>query len=106
MAKTPSNQRHALPHSLLYDPETGRAAAYTSNHQPITELASKKLVDYALAHVGSQAPFDREMHVQGAPRWRPLPAWAGDDVLDRLVLLWISHPQSDDDDGWQDVPKR
>lgn len=99
-------QRRTLPYTLLYDPDTGRAAAYTNNHQPIAELASQKLIDYALQNTARRAAFDRALHAQGAPQWRPLPAWASADVLDRLVLLWLKRPDADDEAAWCAIPRR
>lgn len=95
-----------LPHSLLLDPQSGKAAAYTPNHRLIVEEASARLKDYAKAHVGNEAPFDLQLHAAGAPEWRPLPAWATDDVLSQLRLVWISKPDAEDVDGWGAFPRR
>lgn len=84
----------------------GRAAAYTNNHRLVTERASPKLIDYALAHTATRAAFDRTAHADGAPQWRPLPAWATDDVLDRLEIVWMQRPGAEDDAGWRAIPKR
>lgn len=96
-----------LPYSLLLDPQTQRAAAYTNNHRPITEEASQKLVDYAKAHMANSAPFDAQDHAQGLPNWRPLPAWATPEVQERLVLIWIKRPNGDaPDEEWLSIPPR
>jgi hypothetical protein len=47
-----------LARSLFLDPQTNRAAAYDSSHRLITEAASQKLIDYALAHTESTVAFD------------------------------------------------
>lgn len=100
-------EKSKLPYSLLLDPVTNRAAAYTNNHQPIVEEASKALVEYAAAHVANSAPFDKRAHADGSPRWRPLPAWATPDVLDRCVIVWIKRPSGEDpDEAWLAIPPR
>ncbi|MCK9515636.1 MAG: hypothetical protein M0Q87_06245 [Ottowia sp.] len=95
------------PYSLLYDPQTGRAAAYTSNHQLIVEEATEKLVQYALAHQQNEKAFDPAMQAEGAPRWRPLPAWATPDTHGRLKLIWLQRPDGDaPDEEWRAIPPR
>ncbi len=96
-----------LPYSLLLDPQTQRAAAYTNDHHTITEDASPALIDYARSHAHNTAPFDKDAHASGLPRRRPLPAWATPDVQQRLVLIWIQRPTGDDpDEAWRAIPAR
>ena len=98
-----------LPYSLLLDPKTGRAAAYTNNHRLIVELASEKLVQYALAHTVKVVAFDPALHAMGAPMWRPLPPWATPEVQQRMRLIWIKRPdgtEPDEDAAWRAIPKR
>lgn len=100
-------EKSKLPYSLLLDPQTNRAAAYTNNHRTITEVASLELVEYACAHVANSAPFDIRAHADGLPNWRPLPAWATLDVQKRLVLIWIRRPTGiDPDEAWLAIPPR
>ena len=96
-----------LPYSLLLDPQTQRAAAYTNTHLTITEEASKTLLDYAKAHTAKSAPFDAREHAAGMPNRRPLPAWATPEVQERLVLIWIKRPHGDaPEEEWQAIPPR
>lgn len=95
-----------MAHSLLLDPETGRAAAYTTNHRLVVGDASKKLVAYALAHTAKEVAFDPVEHAKGAPDWYPLPEWATQEVQRRMKLVWIERPDAEDLDGWRAFPKR
>jgi len=96
-----------LPYSLLLDPQTNRAAAYTNNHRTITAEASPKLIAFALANAVKTAPFDAQAHADGLPQWRPLPLWATPDVQARLVLVWIRHPgAAAPDEDWRAIPAR
>ena len=96
-----------LPYSLLLDPQTNRAAAYTNNHRTITADASPKLIAFALANTVKTAPFDAQAHAAGLPNWRPLPPWATPDVQARLVLVWIRRPGADAaDKDWHAIPAR
>lgn len=98
-------EKSKLPYSLLIDPQSKRAAAYTNNHRLITELASEELVQFALANTAHEAAFDREAH-QPDSEWRPLPAWATDDLLDRLKIVWIKRPDGESPDAdWLAIPK-
>lgn len=92
---------------MLLDPETQRAAAYTNNHRLVVELASKKLIEFALANTERTASFDTVLHAAGAPEWRPLPSWMDAAVKERLLLLWIRRPDGESpDDAWLGIPKR
>lgn len=83
-----------------------RAAAYTNTHRLITELASEKLVQFALANTDKEVAFDRKLH-QPDSEWRKLPAWAADDVLDRLKIVWIKRPDGEAPDAdWLAIPSR
>jgi len=96
-----------LPYSLIYDPQTGKAAAYTSNHRLIAETSTKRLVSYALDHTAQEQAFAPEKHAKGAPRWRPLPAWATPETHARLRLIWIQRPTGDaSDEAWLAIPPR
>lgn len=102
----PLRKKQELPFSLLLDPVTERAAAYTFNHRLITEHASKSLVRFALENTQQEAAFDRALHVP-KPERRPLPAWATEDMLDRLKLVWIKRPDGEaPDEEWQAIPAR
>lgn len=95
-----------LPYTLLIDPKTQRAAAYTNTHKLITELASNALVAYALANTKQEAAFDRALH-DPASDFRPLPAWATEDLLDGLKILWIKRPDGDAPASeWLAIPAR
>ena len=48
-------EKSKLPYSLLFDPVTGIAAAYTNNHRLIVPTASPALVAFAKAHLAHQA---------------------------------------------------
>lgn len=98
-------EKSKLPYSLLLDPVTDRAAAYTNNHQLVSEDASPALLQYAREHLAHQAAYEpalRDPH----DRWRPLPPWASPDVLARAVLVWIARPHGDDDEAWRAIPPR
>ncbi|MEG0922798.1 MAG: hypothetical protein RSG22_15515 [Comamonas sp.] len=76
------------------------------NHRLITELASEKLVKFALANIANEAAFDRKEH-QPDSEWRPLPAWATNDLLDRLKIVWIKRPEGEAPDSeWLAIPSR
>jgi hypothetical protein len=103
------SDKSKLPYSLLLDPETNQAAAYTNNHRLITPLASAELVAFAKANASHQAAWDGAMH-DATGQWRPLPEWATVDVLRRCVLDWPSgvwirrgHESSD---YWLSIPKK
>lgn len=103
----PYLEKLKLPRELLLDPLTGRAAAYDTRHQLIAELATARLVSYARQHAESVEAFDIALHAKGAPRIRPLPAWASSDVLERLQLIRMDWPSSTAPDAaWRAVPKR
>lgn len=99
-----SKEKNALPYSLLLDPETGRAAAYTNNHRLITPLASQALVEFALSHTSHKTHWDDSKHDPSGP-WRPLPTWATADVLARCVLVWIKRG-NEPDAYWQSIPPK
>lgn len=100
-------EKSKLPYSLLLDPETQRAAAYTNNHRLVVELASKKLIEFALANTERTASFDTELHAAGAPEWRPLPSWMDAAVQERLLLVWIRRPDGDSpDEEWRAIPSK
>ena len=103
-------QKSQLPYSLLLDPTTGTAAAYTNNHRLITDQASDELVAYAIANCAKRDPFDPVKHARGVaqpPEWRPLPTWAVPKVLGRLEVLWIQRPGADASDAaWRAIPPR
>ena len=90
--------------SLLLDAQTGRAAAYTANHRLVVELASKKLVDFVLAHESKREPFNEARH-DPTGLWRPLPAWATDEVRARCVLVWMDRGDGSDE-FFRSIPKR
>lgn len=100
-------EKSKLPYSLLLDPDTRRAAAYTNNHRLIVELASEKLVSYALAHTEKVVAFDPTEHAKGIPEWYPLPGWATEEVQQHMQLLWIERPGADaSDEEWLAIPKK
>ncbi|KEH11417.1 hypothetical protein GY15_28635 [Delftia sp. 670] len=102
----PLKKKQELPYSLLLDPDTNRAAAYTFNHRLITENASQTLVRFALENTAQEAAFDQSKH-DPKSEWRPLPGWASDDLLDRLKLVWIKRPDGEaPDEEWQAIPAR
>ena len=81
-------EKGQLPYSLLLDPVTDLAAAYTNNHRLIAAVASPELVAFAKAHEARRAPWDESMHDQHG-EWYPLPVWAIPEIRQRCVLLWI-----------------
>ena len=94
--------KQKLPYVLLHDPQTGRAAAYTTNHRLIVEEASEKLIRYALEHTANRAAFVVSMHDDSTRR---LPAWAKAEDLSRMELVWIQRPMGDDpDEHWRAIP--
>lgn len=102
----PSTVKAGLPFTLLLDPETGRAAAYTFSHRLITDSASEKLVQFVLENVSQEKPFSRAEHEVQAHR-RPLPAWVTEDIQDRLRLIWIKRPDGESPDAdWLAIPAR
>lgn len=93
-----------LPYTLLLDPETGNAAAYTATNKLITANASKALIAFALANVKQDLPFDVEGHA-ATPTRRPPPAWATAEIQTRLRLIWIQRPSQDAyDEEWLAIP--
>lgn len=95
-----------MPYTLLLDPETGRAAAYNSTNQLITDSASKALVKYALDNVKQDLAFDVEGHA-ATPLRRPPPAWATAEIQARMRLIWINRPRNDASaQEWQELPAR
>lgn len=101
-----SAEKAQLPYTLLLDPETGRAAAYNSTNQRITDTASKALIDYALSHVKQDLEFDVTGHA-ATPLRRPPPAWATPEVQARMRLIWINRPHNDASaEEWQELPAR
>lgn len=107
MKKLSSLDKSKLPYSLLLDPETNTAAAYTNNHQLIAEQASAALLDFAAHNTAHPAQFDQALHAAGLPRWRPLPAWVTDEVAKRCVLVWLKRPSGEDpDEMWMAIPPR
>ena len=103
-SQTPT--RTQVPYTLLLDPETGRAAAYNSTNQLLTELASKELVAFALANARQDLPFDVAGHA-ATPTRRPPPAWATIDVQERMRLIWIQHPDSQAPASeWLEIPAK
>lgn len=96
-------EKSKLPFELLLDPETDRAAAYTSNHRLITPDASKKLIAFAKANQ-EQQPWD-ESRYDPDGRWRPMPDWATPDVRARCVLLWIKRGDAPPE-YWRSIPKK
>ena len=106
MNKHSLNPKAQLPYTLLLDPETGRAAAYNSTNQMITELASKELVAFALANARQNLAFDVAGHA-ATPTRRPPPAWATAEVQERLRLIWIQHPSNDASESeWLEIPAK
>lgn len=106
MQKLTTSQKAQLPYTLLLDPETGRAAAYNSTNQLITERASKELVTFALANARQDLPFDVAGHA-ATPTRRPPPAWATAEVQERMRLIWIQRPASDaPSQEWLEIPAK
>lgn len=93
-----------LPYSLLMDPVSGKAAAYSQNHRLVTAEASAKLVAFANANAVQRVPWD-ESQRDPTGLWRPLPAWATDDVRARCELVWIRKGASTDE-YLASIPKR
>ncbi|MFC7408739.1 hypothetical protein [Hydrogenophaga atypica] len=104
MDEMTSAEKFKLPYTLLLDPETGRAAAYSQNHRLLTETASDKLVAWARANHVKQAVWDAAMH-DPSSQHHPLPSWATPAVLARCVLLWVREGGQPDD--WlRQIPRR
>lgn len=101
-----SSYKAQLPYTLLLDPETGRAAAYNSTNQLITDQASQELIEFTLAHIKQDLEFDVAGHA-ATPTRRPPPAWATPEVQARLRLIWLQRPASDAPaQDWQAIPAR
>jgi hypothetical protein len=93
-----------LPYTLLFDPETGKAAAYNATNQLITADASKALIAYAMDNIKQDLVFDVEGHA-ATPTRRPPPAWATAEVQARMRLIWIQRPHQDAyDEEWLAIP--
>ncbi len=79
------------PYVLLWEPDSGRAAAYDACHRLVTEQPSAALVDFALKrHVHSE-PWDELQ--SGALGGAEPPSWAQQVSLSRCRLYWLR-------DGW------
>lgn len=96
-------EKGELPYSLVLDPQTDRAVAYTSNHRLITALASAELVAFAKENCAHQQSWDEAKHDPTGP-WRPMPDWVTPEVRARCVILWINRPV-DNDPYWRTIPK-
>jgi hypothetical protein len=97
-------EKSRLPYSLLLDPQTDRAAAYTNNHRLITPNASAKLVAFAKANRAHEALWDESKYEPNGP-WRPLPDWATPEVRARFVLIWIKRGSASDE-YFASIPKK
>lgn len=97
-------EKGKLPYSLLLDPVTGRAAAYTNNHALVTAAASEKLIAFAKANTAHEAPWDERKYEPKGP-WRPMPEWATVDVRARCVILWIKRG-FEADEYWRSIPRK
>lgn len=71
---------------MLLDPETQRAATYSSNHRLLVEQASPALIAYIQAHAHRTEPWDESKWKPEGP-WRPMPAWATKEVRARCLLV-------------------
>lgn len=106
MSNLSKAQKAQLPYTLLLDPETGKAAAYTATNQLITADASKELIAFAQDNVKQDLPFDVEGHA-ATPTRRPPPAWATAAIQPRLRLIWIQRPHQDAyDEEWLAIPAK
>lgn len=95
-----------LPYTLLLDPETGNAAAYSATNKLITAHASKELIAFALVNVKQDLPFDVEGHA-ATPTRRPPPAWATPEIQARMRLIWLERPHQDAyDEAWLAIPAK
>lgn len=90
---------------MLFDPMTGRAAAYNGTHRWITGDASKKLVQYALDHAVQTLDFDPAQYDPASHIRTPLPEWATPEVQTRMKLIWIDRGGLTDDE-WMQIPKK
>ncbi len=91
-----------LPYSLLLDPVSNRAAAYTNNHRLITADASQELIAFALKNEVHRAPWDESRY---DPVWRPAPDWATAEVRARCVVIWIKRGH-ETDAYFESIPKK
>ena len=96
MEEMSSVDKFKLPYSLFLDPITDRAAAYTQNHRLITEEASARLVQWGKDRAVRDVPWERELQDSNGV-WRPLPAWATDEVIERARLVWVREGSTSDE---------
>lgn len=89
---------------MLLDPETQRAATYSSNHRLLTELASPALIEDIQTRAHRTEPWD-ESKWDPEGRWRPMPAWATQEVRARCVLV-RADPDWLDEEALRAIPKR
>ena len=96
------------PYLLLLDPMTRMAAAYRSDRQLITPLASAKLVAFAEEHTRSRVAWSEVLYageVERGGRVRQLPDWATPEVRARCVMLGIER-EGKSDAFYRSIPKK
>jgi hypothetical protein len=98
-------EKSKLPFVLLLDPVTGMAAAYSNTHRLISPVASKQLIEFALAHTATSEAWSEKKYMPTAAEWRALPEWATLEVRRRCVMIWIERPVGSPD-YWASFPKR
>lgn len=87
---------------MLLDPQTQRAVAYSHNHRLLVELASPALIAYLQAHAHQTEPWD-ESQWKPDDDWRPMPAWATQEVRARCLLV-RADPDWHNDEALRAVP--
>ena len=71
---------------MLLDPETQRAATYSSNHRLLVALASTELIADIQARAHRTEPWNESLWNPDG-KWRPMPEWATKEVRARCVLV-------------------
>lgn len=89
---------------MLLDPQTQRAAAYSDNHRLLVEQASSALIAHLQANAHSSEPWD-ESKWKPDGEWRPMPAWATQEVRARCLLV-RADPDWHDEDALRAIPKK
>lgn len=71
---------------MLLDPETQRAATYSSNHRLLVQQASPALIAHIQEHAHRTELWD-ESKWNPDGKWRPMPEWATKEVRARCVMV-------------------
>lgn len=90
-------ERINLPNTLLFDPHTGRAAAYNGIHRLITGAATPALVAYARAKGYREEMWNEVLYTPGTD-WYAMPPWATNAARSQCTLYWLRSGEETDEE--------